>query len=73
MKATKTMIKHEFDRRVAVLLNDVERLKSKYHEYFNEYKDRQVWTDHINYSFERIYERLDEMKELAQEWEKADE
>ena len=72
MKATKVMIQCEFDRRVGLVINDVERLKSTHHRYFNKYDDRQVWTKHINNSFAFIEKRLNELKELAKEWENAD-
>ena len=73
MKATKIMIEHEFNRRVELLLGVVNHLKSDTNRYFNKDSDREVWVKLLNNAFDTIENKLDDLKELANEWEKADE
>ena len=73
MEATKTMIRNEFDRRVVLLEDAVHRLNSEYHDYFNEYRDdHDVLTRLLHNRFNDVDERLKDLRELASEWEKAD-
>ena len=72
MKATKVMIKNEFDRRVELLEQKVQLLKSNHHRYFDKYDDHAVWTRLLTNAFSQIDKGLDDLKELAKEWDEAD-
>ena len=72
MKATKTMIKNEFDRRVGLLEEGIRRLKSEQHRFFDKQADHEVWARLLDNAFNQIDLRLEELKFLASEWEDAD-